>query len=34
MGFVFCGSDLREPALLDRAQCRFETPRQRGRSNA
>src|ERR1700692_3261256 len=34
MGFPICGTNLREPALLDHDQGGFETPRQRRRSNA
>src|SRR5205823_11236239 len=34
MGFLLCGPNLREPALLDYDQGGFETPRQLGCSNA
>ena len=34
IGFLLRRPNLREPALLDHAQGGFETPRQRGRSNA
>src|SRR6266851_9397947 len=34
MDFLLCRPNLRESALLDRAQGAFETPRQRGRSDA